>query len=237
MPTWTVAPSSPRPPAATRSWSPMKALPLRPPAGKVCLGPTWTALEKRCGDRFRLTSCATRCSGCGLANQLWRSLACRGLKGEVGESCGCTRGGQSGSAELLGHPHQRLETHPHRCKWGFSLLSLSCPWRKADDVNHVSCDVLEEPLYVWCRGRVRTAPAHLLLFQLCPLTATLSCRYVTVLFYLNNVTGGGETVFPIADNRTYEEMVNESHLRVTPGDFESLFECLYSLWLQKGSGA
>ncbi|XP_042311882.1 transmembrane prolyl 4-hydroxylase isoform X3 [Sceloporus undulatus] len=33
-----------------------------------------------------------------------------------------------------------------------------------------------------------------------------SCRYVTVLFYLNNVTGGGETTFPIADNRTYEEM-------------------------------
>ncbi|XP_053891663.1 transmembrane prolyl 4-hydroxylase [Malaclemys terrapin pileata] len=33
-----------------------------------------------------------------------------------------------------------------------------------------------------------------------------SCRYVTVLFYLNNVTGGGETIFPIADNRTYEEM-------------------------------
>ncbi|XP_028575456.2 transmembrane prolyl 4-hydroxylase [Podarcis muralis] len=33
-----------------------------------------------------------------------------------------------------------------------------------------------------------------------------SCRYVTVLFYLNNVTGGGETTFPIADNRTYEEL-------------------------------
>ncbi|XP_030062776.1 transmembrane prolyl 4-hydroxylase [Microcaecilia unicolor] len=33
-----------------------------------------------------------------------------------------------------------------------------------------------------------------------------SCRYVTVLFYLNNVTGGGETTFPIADNRTYDEM-------------------------------
>ncbi|XP_063797205.1 transmembrane prolyl 4-hydroxylase isoform X2 [Pseudophryne corroboree] len=31
-------------------------------------------------------------------------------------------------------------------------------------------------------------------------------RYVTVLFYLNNVTEGGETTFPIADNRTYEEM-------------------------------
>lgn len=60
---------------------------------------------------------------------------------------------------------------------------------------------------------------HLLPFQLCPLTATLSCRYVTVLFYLNNVTGGGETVFPIADNRTYEEMVNESHLHVTPWGF------------------
>uniref|UniRef100_A0A6I8P7I8 Transmembrane prolyl 4-hydroxylase n=1 Tax=Ornithorhynchus anatinus TaxID=9258 RepID=A0A6I8P7I8_ORNAN len=33
-----------------------------------------------------------------------------------------------------------------------------------------------------------------------------SCRYVTVLFYLNNVTGGGETTFPVADNRTYDEM-------------------------------
>ncbi|XP_056661066.1 transmembrane prolyl 4-hydroxylase isoform X3 [Monodelphis domestica] len=34
-----------------------------------------------------------------------------------------------------------------------------------------------------------------------------SCRYVTVLFYLNNVTGGGETTFPVADNRTYDELV------------------------------
>nr|DBA18546.1 TPA: hypothetical protein GDO54_016779 [Pyxicephalus adspersus] len=33
-----------------------------------------------------------------------------------------------------------------------------------------------------------------------------SCRYVTILFYLNNVTRGGETTFPVADNRTYEEM-------------------------------
>lgn len=31
--------------------------------------------------------------------------------------------------------------------------------------------------------------------------------YMTVLFYLNNVTAGGETVFPVADNRTYDEMV------------------------------
>lgn len=60
---------------------------------------------------------------------------------------------------------------------------------------------------------------------------------VTVLFYLNNVTGGGETVFPIADNRTYEETVNEPRLHVTPADSKSLFQCLYSLWLQKGSGA
>ncbi|XP_060691058.1 transmembrane prolyl 4-hydroxylase [Hemiscyllium ocellatum] len=33
-----------------------------------------------------------------------------------------------------------------------------------------------------------------------------SCRYVTVLFYLNNVSGGGETAFPVADNRTYDEL-------------------------------
>lgn len=33
---------------------------------------------------------------------------------------------------------------------------------------------------------------------------------MTVLFYLNNVTGGGETVFPVADNRTYDEMVRNN---------------------------
>ncbi|KAG7472287.1 hypothetical protein MATL_G00107350 [Megalops atlanticus] len=32
-----------------------------------------------------------------------------------------------------------------------------------------------------------------------------SCRYITVLFYLNSVEEGGETTFPVADNRTYEE--------------------------------
>lgn len=75
MPTWTVAPSSPRLPAATPSWSPMKALPLRPPAGKVCLGTTWNVLEKGCGETFHLISCGAQCSGCGLTNQLWRLLA------------------------------------------------------------------------------------------------------------------------------------------------------------------
>ncbi|XP_029011726.1 transmembrane prolyl 4-hydroxylase-like [Betta splendens] len=33
----------------------------------------------------------------------------------------------------------------------------------------------------------------------------VSCRYVTVLFYLNSLEEGGETTFPVADNRTYEE--------------------------------
>ncbi|XP_039403830.1 transmembrane prolyl 4-hydroxylase [Mauremys reevesii] len=65
-----------------------------------------------------------------------------------------------------------------------------------------------------------------------------SCRYVTVLFYLNNVTGGGETVFPIADNRTYEEMsliqndvdlrdtrknCDKGNLRVTPQQGTAVF--------------
>ena len=35
-------------------------------------------------------------------------------------------------------------------------------------------------------------------------------RYITVLFYLNSVEGGGETAFPVADNSTYEEMVRQS---------------------------
>jgi hypoxia-inducible factor prolyl 4-hydroxylase len=40
---------------------------------------------------------------------------------------------------------------------------------------------------------------------------------MTVLFYLNNVTGGGETVFPVADNRTYDEMVRASELLLLLG--------------------
>ncbi|MEQ2175303.1 hypothetical protein GOODEAATRI_016713 [Goodea atripinnis] len=36
-----------------------------------------------------------------------------------------------------------------------------------------------------------------------------SCRYITVLFYLNSVDGGGETAFPVADNRTYDEVVGK----------------------------
>lgn len=33
-----------------------------------------------------------------------------------------------------------------------------------------------------------------------------SCRYITVLFYLNSVERGGETAFPVADNMTYDEV-------------------------------
>ncbi|XP_062397534.1 transmembrane prolyl 4-hydroxylase [Sardina pilchardus] len=33
----------------------------------------------------------------------------------------------------------------------------------------------------------------------------IPCRYMTVLLYLNTVEGGGESSFPVADNRTYEE--------------------------------
>lgn len=33
----------------------------------------------------------------------------------------------------------------------------------------------------------------------------VSCRYLTVMFYLSSVEEGGETTFPVADNRTYEE--------------------------------
>ncbi|CAL8276583.1 unnamed protein product [Boreogadus saida] len=39
-------------------------------------------------------------------------------------------------------------------------------------------------------------------------TSTLTeikCRYLTVMVYLNSVVEGGETTFPVADNRTYEQ--------------------------------
>uniref|UniRef100_A0A8C6THC3 Zgc:158254 n=1 Tax=Neogobius melanostomus TaxID=47308 RepID=A0A8C6THC3_9GOBI len=33
----------------------------------------------------------------------------------------------------------------------------------------------------------------------------VSCRYLTVQFYLSSMEDGGETTFPVADNRTYDE--------------------------------
>uniref|UniRef100_A0A672Y790 Prolyl 4-hydroxylase, transmembrane (endoplasmic reticulum) n=1 Tax=Sphaeramia orbicularis TaxID=375764 RepID=A0A672Y790_9TELE len=57
-----------------------------------------------------------------------------------------------------------------------------------------------------------------------------SCRYITVLFYLNSVEGGGETAFPVADNRTYDEVVrnsvrncDKSNLRVKPTKGTAVF--------------
>ncbi|XP_077573662.1 transmembrane prolyl 4-hydroxylase-like [Stigmatopora nigra] len=35
--------------------------------------------------------------------------------------------------------------------------------------------------------------------------AEISCRYLTLLIYLSSVEEGGETTFPVADNRTYDE--------------------------------
>lgn len=34
------------------------------------------------------------------------------------------------------------------------------------------------------------------------------CRYLTVLFYLSSIEEGGDTTFPVADNRTYDEKVS-----------------------------
>lgn len=39
-------------------------------------------------------------------------------------------------------------------------------------------------------------------------------RYITVLFYLNTVEEGGETTFPVADNRTYDEVVRLTDLNL-----------------------
>uniref|UniRef100_A0A672H1G6 Prolyl 4-hydroxylase, transmembrane (endoplasmic reticulum) n=1 Tax=Salarias fasciatus TaxID=181472 RepID=A0A672H1G6_SALFA len=57
--------------------------------------------------------------------------------------------------------------------------------------------------------------------------------YITVLFYLNSVDGGGETAFPVADNRTYDENevdlldtrrnCDKSNLRVKPTKGTAVF--------------
>lgn len=59
--------------------------------------------------------------------------------------------------------------------------------------------------------------------------APLPYSYMTVLFYLNNVTGGGETVFPVADNRTYDEMVRASGLFYYSWAGRALGKCGHTL--------
>ena len=37
-----------------------------------------------------------------------------------------------------------------------------------------------------------------------------SNRYITILYFLNEVTAGGETAFPLADNATFDKQVRKS---------------------------
>lgn len=39
------------------------------------------------------------------------------------------------------------------------------------------------------------------------LPACRLCRYITILYYLNDVEEGGETAFPVADNETFDQML------------------------------
>ncbi|KAJ6668191.1 hypothetical protein lerEdw1_015568 [Lerista edwardsae] len=89
-------------------------------------------------------------------------------------------------------------------------------------LTHLPAEIVEysEPLQVvrydqgghyhvhWDSGMVVPEIAGLHSGQLFDINPyDFSSRYVTVLFYLNNVNGGGETTFPVADNRTYDYMV------------------------------
>lgn len=62
------------------------------------------------------------------------------------------------------------------------------------------------------------------------------CRYMTILFYLNDVKGGGETAFPMANNETYDmqkvftdgtahlyKNCGEANLRVPPKKGKVIF--------------
>ncbi|XP_072305922.1 transmembrane prolyl 4-hydroxylase-like isoform X2 [Eucyclogobius newberryi] len=52
---------------------------------------------------------------------------------------------------------------------------------------------------------LETSCAHTRLASNASSVTEVSCRYLTVQFYLSSVEEGGETTFPVADNRTYDE--------------------------------
>ena len=42
--------------------------------------------------------------------------------------------------------------------------------------------------------------------------SVLACRFITILYYLNDVEQGGETAFPVADNFTVKWKVGVSYI-------------------------
>lgn len=52
-----------------------------------------------------------------------------------------------------------------------------------------------------------------------------SYRYITVLYFLNDVEEGGETAFPVADNATFSTEVKNKQLTNNNKVFFSLNEC------------
>ncbi|XP_034393761.1 transmembrane prolyl 4-hydroxylase-like [Cyclopterus lumpus] len=54
-------------------------------------------------------------------------------------------------------------------------------------------------------SHLETTCAHSRLAGNTSAVTEVSCRYLTMLFYLSSVEEGGDTTFPVADNRTYEE--------------------------------
>lgn len=147
MPTWTVAPSSPRLPAATPSWSPMKALPLRPRAGKVCRDTI--CLERAREGLWRAISPSLAWDS---VLRLWalEIAGMKGFEGGGGRMLWVHMGRAEWFCRAAGPSPPEAGNSPSPLRVGI-LLSLSCPWRKADDVSQASRDVVEEPLYV-CGG-------------------------------------------------------------------------------------
>ncbi|XP_028302728.1 transmembrane prolyl 4-hydroxylase [Gouania willdenowi] len=83
-----------------------------------------------------------------------------------------------------------------------SLVDLSEPLQvvRYDEGGHYHAHHDSGPVYP------ETACTHTRLAANTSTPFETSCRYITVLFYLNSVDGGGETAFPVADNRTYAEV-------------------------------
>ena len=42
----------------------------------------------------------------------------------------------------------------------------------------------------------------------------ITCRYITILYYLNDVEDGGETAFPVADMKDFNETVSVIDIKV-----------------------
>ena len=82
-----------------------------------------------------------------------------------------------------------------------SLRNLKLNW-KNNSRKHTTFTAVCDNLNFYAHASVRLKDPVYFCFN----------RYITILYYLNDVEEGGETAFPVADNETFDQQVCDTRM-------------------------